>query len=103
MKIMLEPGYDDRSELEQLFGEYMDMLLRQQPEFQGYLAQQHYDTELEHLRDKYGPPDGGCTSPGWTEQLRAVWRCGGSIRNPVNSSGSMSVPLSGDRVWRGVW
>lgn len=58
MKITLEPGYDDRSELEQLFGEYMDMLLRQQPEFQGYLAQQHYDTELEHLRDKYGPPDG---------------------------------------------
>ena len=27
MEITLEPGYDDRVELEQLFGEYMDMLL----------------------------------------------------------------------------
>ena len=58
MEITLEPGYEDRAELEQLFGEYMDMLLRRQPDFQGYLALQHYDTELEQLREKYGPPDG---------------------------------------------
>lgn len=58
MKITLEPGYEDRSELEQLFGEYTDMLLCRQPEFRAYLAQQHYDTELEHLREKYGPPEG---------------------------------------------
>ena len=58
MEITLEPGYDDRAELEQLFGEYMDMQLRRQPDFQGYLALQHYDTELEQLREKYGPPDG---------------------------------------------
>ncbi len=58
MEITLEPGYEDRAELEQLFGEYMDMLLCRQPDFQGYLALQHYDTELEQLREKYGPPDG---------------------------------------------
>ena len=52
MEITLEPGYDDRVELEQLFGEYMDMLLCRQPDFQGYLALQHYDTELEQLREK---------------------------------------------------
>lgn len=58
MKITLEPGYEERSELEQLFGEYTDMLLCRQPEFRAYLAQQNYDTELEHLREKYGPPEG---------------------------------------------
>lgn len=58
MKITLEPGYDDRAELEQLFDEYMAMLLSLQPEFRAYLEQQHYDTELEHLREKYGPPEG---------------------------------------------
>lgn len=58
MKITLEPGYDDRAELEQLFDEYMAMLLSRQPEFRAYLEQQHYDTELEHLREKYGPPEG---------------------------------------------
>ena len=58
MEITLEPGYEDQAELEQLFGEYMDMLLCRQPDFQGYLALQHYDTELEQLREKYGPPDG---------------------------------------------
>lgn len=58
MNVTLEPGYEDRAELEQLFEEYMDMLLRRQPEFQGYLALQHYDTELDQLREKYGPPYG---------------------------------------------
>lgn len=58
MKFTLEPGYEDRSELEQLFGEYTDMLLCRQPEFRAYLVQQNYDTELEHLREKYGPPEG---------------------------------------------
>lgn len=58
MEITLEPGYDDRKELEQLFDEYIAMLLRQQPEFQRYLTLQNYDSELEHLWDKYGPPGG---------------------------------------------
>lgn len=58
MSVTLEPGYEDREELEELFGEYMEMLLRQQPEFRDYLAVQHYDTELDQLREKYGPPGG---------------------------------------------
>lgn len=58
MKIVLEPGYDHREELGALFSEYTQMLLEKKPRFGGYLEQQGYDTELDHLRDKYGPPDG---------------------------------------------
>ncbi len=58
MKIVLEPGYDHREELGALFAEYTQMLLEKKPDFGGYLEQQGYDTELDHLRDKYGPPDG---------------------------------------------
>ena len=58
MDVTLEPGYEDRAELEELFGEYMEMLLCRQPEFRDYLAVQHYDTELDQLREKYGPPGG---------------------------------------------
>lgn len=58
MKIVLEPGYDHREELGALFAEYTQMLLEKKPRFGGYLEQQGYDTELDHLRDKYGPPNG---------------------------------------------
>ena len=58
MKIVLEPGYDHREELGALFAEYTQMLLEKKPDFGGYLEQQGYDTELDHLRDKYGQAAG---------------------------------------------
>ena len=34
------------------------MLLERQPDFAGYLAQQSYHSEVDRLREKYGPPEG---------------------------------------------
>lgn len=58
MEVLLEPGYERRAELEELFTEYTDMLLREEPAFQVYLDLQHYGEELDHLQEKYGPPGG---------------------------------------------
>lgn len=41
-----------------LFQEYTDMLLAEKPAFAKYLQLQHYDEELSHLAEKYGPPGG---------------------------------------------
>ncbi len=45
-------------EIQALFTEYMDMLLRESPGFRAYLDIQHYDAEFQCLESKYGPPEG---------------------------------------------
>lgn len=56
--IEILPAYDRPEEVRTLFGEYTDMLVAGDPSFREYLAVQHYDTELEDLEAKYGPPAG---------------------------------------------
>ena len=51
-------GYDRPKEVEELFTEYTNMLVRLDPLFQESLDEQNYSEELEHLKDKYGLPDG---------------------------------------------
>ena len=51
-------GYDRPKEVEELFTEYTNMLVRLDPLFQESLDEQNYSEELEHLEDKYGLPDG---------------------------------------------
>jgi N-acetylglutamate synthase and related acetyltransferases len=51
-------AYDNKNEIKQLFSEYTDMLLKNDPYFSIYLNLQNYDSELEHLTEKYGLPDG---------------------------------------------
>lgn len=51
-------GYERPAEIRELFTEYTDLLARKAPEFRTYLELQKYDTELEHLEEKYGPPHG---------------------------------------------
>lgn len=58
MNFALKPAYDHKEEVRELFTEYMDMLVANEPRFKVYLDIQNYDEELEHLEKKYGPPDG---------------------------------------------
>lgn len=51
-------GYDRPKEVEELFTEYTNMLVRLDPLFQESLDEQNYSEEMEHLEDKYGFPDG---------------------------------------------
>lgn len=58
MNIELRPAWEHCEEVGVLFAEYTQMLLEGDPSFQAYLDVQHYDRELDHLEEKYGPPDG---------------------------------------------
>jgi GNAT superfamily N-acetyltransferase len=56
MEIIL--GYEYSSEIKELFLEYTEMLVKNDGNFARYLEVQNYDSELEHLADKYGLPEG---------------------------------------------
>ena len=58
MEYTLIYGYDRPKEVEELFTEYTNMLVRLDPLFQESLDEQNYSEELEHLEDKYGLPQG---------------------------------------------
>ena len=51
-------AYDNCEEIKELFSEYTEMLVSNDPSIAKYLKVQNYDFELEHLADKYGLPDG---------------------------------------------
>lgn len=56
MEIIL--GYKYSREVKELFLEYTEMLVKNDGNFAKYLEVQNYDSELEHLADKYGLPEG---------------------------------------------
>lgn len=58
MEIEIKLAYDSIDEIKELFLEYTEMLVENDPDFARYLMLQNYDSELEHLEDKYGLPDG---------------------------------------------
>lgn len=58
MEVTLLPAYELANELEPLYEEYGAMLVAGDPVFAASLAQQHFDEELDHLHDKYDPPQG---------------------------------------------
>lgn len=58
MKIEIKLAYDENLGIKKLFQEYTDMLVRNDSDFAKYLEIQNYDSELEHLEDKYGLPYG---------------------------------------------
>lgn len=51
-------AYDNHEEIKELFSEYTQMLVRNDPSISKYLELQNYDYEIEHLADKYGLPNG---------------------------------------------
>lgn len=58
MRIEIKLAYNNSDEIRKLFLEYNDMLIKNDPDFAKYLKVQHYDSELEHLEEKYGLPYG---------------------------------------------
>jgi len=54
----LVPGYEYPEEIRELFSEYTNMLIENDPSFAKYLEIQNYDAELSDLTVKYGLPDG---------------------------------------------
>lgn len=58
MNFALKPAYEYKEEVKELFGEYMDMLIKGDPRFEEYLGIQNYEDELKHLEKKYGKPSG---------------------------------------------
>lgn len=58
MSVKIEPAYNFPQEVCQLFSEYTNMLIENDPAFKVYLDIQNYDDELAHLHEKYGLPEG---------------------------------------------
>ena len=58
MELRIIPAFEYKKEIKELFLEYTDMLVENDPVFSKYLDQQNYDKELEDLEKKYGLPMG---------------------------------------------
>ena len=58
MNIQLRLAYSSQEQVRELFREYTDMLLATDPVFARYLKLQNYQSELEHLEERYGLPNG---------------------------------------------
>lgn len=58
MQIEITPGYAHPESIRQLFAEYTNLLITQEPKFCGYLKLQNFDEEIAHLETKYGHPYG---------------------------------------------
>jgi N-acetylglutamate synthase and related acetyltransferases len=58
MELEIKLAYENKREIKELFLEYTEMLVKNDSDFAKYLELQNYDSELEHLEDKYGLPDG---------------------------------------------
>ena len=58
MSTQILPADAHLAEIRELFAEYTNMLVEGDPSFREYLKVQHYDEELDHPLDKYGPPGG---------------------------------------------
>jgi len=58
MPLELTLAYSHSDIIRTLFSEYTQMLVDHDPAFAQYLEFQHYGTEIDHLAEKYGLPDG---------------------------------------------
>lgn len=58
MLVEIKPAYRCIDKIKELFKEYTDMLVKTDEKFAQYLKLQDYDSELENLHIKYGPPKG---------------------------------------------
>lgn len=58
MDIKILSAEDFVFDIQKLFKEYTDMLVKEDPSFEKYLEIQNYEEELKDLSKKYGPPFG---------------------------------------------
>ena len=54
----LKQAYNYKKEVKELFTEYTNMLIENDPKFKEYLDIQNYDEEINNLEHKYGLPEG---------------------------------------------
>ena len=53
MELRIIPAFEYKKEIKELFLEYTDMLVENDPVFSKYLDQQNYDEELENLENEF--------------------------------------------------
>ena len=58
MLVEIKPAYKSIEKIKELFKEYTYMLVKEDEDFAKYLKLQDYESELENLDIKYGPPKG---------------------------------------------
>lgn len=58
METEVKLAYNNNKEIKELFLEYTEMLVKNNPSVAKYLELQNYNSEIEHLTDKYGLPNG---------------------------------------------
>lgn len=56
--ITIKYAYDEEENIKELFREYTEMLVSENPDVKKILKNQDYDGELRHLSEKYGLPFG---------------------------------------------
>jgi N-acetylglutamate synthase-like GNAT family acetyltransferase len=57
METEIRIAYGNIKEIKELFLKYTEMLVENDLNFAKYLEVQNYDSELEHIADKYGLPE----------------------------------------------
>lgn len=58
VEIAIKPAYQEQEAIRELFTEYTNMVVQNDPGFRHYLKLQRFDAELMHLTEKYGTPHG---------------------------------------------
>ena len=58
MLVEIKQAYKSIEKIKELFKEYTDMLVKEDEDVAKYLKLQDYESELENLDIKYGPPKG---------------------------------------------
>lgn len=58
MDIELKLAYEEAEYVRRLIEEYMQMLVRMEPDIETYLRMQNSEEELRNLKEKYKKPDG---------------------------------------------
>ena len=58
MDIELKLAYEETEYVRRLIEEYMQMLVRMEPDIETYLSMQNSEEELRNLKEKYKKPDG---------------------------------------------
>lgn len=57
-RVEIKYAYKFPKEIKKLFGEYTELLIKNDETFKKYLEIQNYDKEIENLEEKYGLPFG---------------------------------------------
>lgn len=58
MELEIKEGYEYKEEIKELFTEYTNLVIEGDSTFKEYLEKQHFEQEVDHLKEKYGKPYG---------------------------------------------